>query len=160
MCPPPALTREPAIGIAALIGGMLGMLLRALLGLSRRDAARRDSLEGVVAGVLAAEAAIVLEYEPEVEWEWVPAPWRNGQLLPRRHARALSIALPCRPLRRGAFGRGPPLRGVMLGRTETGFAQGRSAGDSAWPDAWPRLAGQGNRWQINAATQHRRRRWQ
>ena len=158
MCQPPALPRENADFIAALIGGMLGMLLRVLLGLTRQGAARRASLEGAVAGVLAAEAAIVLEYEPEVEWEWVPAPWRNGRLLPRRHARALSLVLPCRPLRRGAFGRGPPLRGFMLERPRTGIAQGRCAGACACPRA-DRLAGRGDWWQINAAMQHRRWRW-
>ena len=158
MSRPPALSRENVPDIAALIGGVLGMLLRVLLGLARREAAGRpgESLEGTVAAVLAAEAAIALDDEPYVEWEWVPAPWRNGQLLPRRHARALSIALPCRKLRRGAFGRGPPLRGFMVGRPQTGIAQGRCAGACACPGARARLAGRGDWWQINAAMQHRR----
>ena len=111
-------------GIAARLGGMLAALLYALLGWGRRGQtrARAESLEGVLAPVLAAEAAIDLEFEPYVEWEAVPAPWRNGQLLPARHARALSVALPCRRARIAVRGQGPP-RGISgFGGVVTGMA--------------------------------------
>ncbi|MCX7383510.1 MAG: hypothetical protein NT133_19310 [Alphaproteobacteria bacterium] len=107
MRPPYAQQPERTHGIAALIGGMLGALLYALLG--GRGVRRRDAvLDGALAGVMAAQAAIRLEPEPEIEWEWVPAPWRNGRLLPVRHARALGVALPLRRARPCVLGRGPP----------------------------------------------------
>ena len=75
-----------------------------------------------MAPVLAAEAAIVLELEPYVEWEAVPAPWRNGQLLPARHARAQSIPLPCRFVAAWVQGRGPPWGGFKFMAWRTGMA--------------------------------------
>ncbi len=106
MRPPYASPPAPTHGIAALIGAVLGVLLCAVLrGLLGR---RELELEGSLAGVMAAEAAITFEVEPEIEWEWVPAPWRNGRLLPVRHARALGVALPLRWVRPRVLGRGPP----------------------------------------------------
>lgn len=130
---PPSLPPEPTHGTAALLGGVLGALLRALLGWVRMGGARRrrDSLDGVVAGVLAAQAAIDLAPMDDVEWECVPAPWRAGQLLPARHARALSLKLPCSCMPLRAFAQGPPRRGFTPGGSRTGMAQGQCAGDDA-----------------------------
>ena len=78
MPPAPPLPLAPTHGIAALIGGMLEALLYALLGWQLRARVREARLEGTMAPVLMAEAAISLELEPIIEWEWVPAPWRAG----------------------------------------------------------------------------------
>lgn len=105
-----------ATGLAALMGGMVWALLAALLGLTHRRAgerARDVARPGMTVVVLQAEATAAFEYEEYVEWVAVPTPWRNGRLFPLRHARALSVALPCRFRRLGAFGRGPP--GVISG---------------------------------------------
>ncbi|MCX7383874.1 MAG: hypothetical protein NT133_21200 [Alphaproteobacteria bacterium] len=105
----------PTNGIAALIGGMLGALLYALLGWMQVSRARRGAaLEGTLAPVLAAQESITLDLEPIVEWECVPAPWRAGQLLPWRHARAMSLKLPCRFAQAGVAGCGPPASPVMV----------------------------------------------
>ncbi len=105
---------EPALGIAALIGGMLGVLLCAVLGwISTGRAQRRGDLDGTVTPVLAARDAITLDLDPIVEWQCVPAPWRAGQLLPRRHAHAMSRALPCRFMRAWVAVRGPPAVSVI-----------------------------------------------
>ncbi|MCX7380624.1 MAG: hypothetical protein NT133_04200 [Alphaproteobacteria bacterium] len=120
--------------MAALIGEMLAALLYALFGLALRRAARRAAaLEGTLTPVLEAEAAAGCETEPYVEWIAVPAPWRNGKLLRPWHARALSIPLPCRFRRRGAFGRGPPARALTSGRQQTGTEQAPCAGHFARP---------------------------
>ena len=109
-------------GIAALIGGMLGAWLYALLGWLRggRAAWSAHALEGTLAPVLVAQAEISFETEPYVEWIAVPAPWRNGRLLPKRHAWALSVALAVRCARPFVLGRGPPGRILMFGGGITG----------------------------------------
>lgn len=119
--PPPhphALTH----GIAALIGGMLGALLYALLGLARRDIARHrsEALGGTAPAALMAGTAIDLALEPIVEWVCVPAPWRAGQLLPWRHARTPRLAW-CgeRPAVRT---RGPPAPAFTSRALRTGMA--------------------------------------
>ena len=144
---------QPTNGIAALIGEMLAELLYALFGLALRRAARRAAaLEGTLTAVLEAEAAAGFETEPYVEWVAVPAPWRNGKLLRPWHGRALSIPLPCRFRRRGAFGRGPPARALTSGRQQTGTAQAPCAGHFARPlagcsaSAEGRLFGLARRW--------------
>ncbi len=121
---PPALLTEPTPGIAALIGEMLGALLYAVFGWMRRNGAgtRAAALEGTLAAVLEAEAAISFEVEPYVEWVAVPAPWRNGRLLPARHRRALSVALPWRFVPAWVVGRGPPWAGFRFGAWGTGMA--------------------------------------
>ncbi|MCX7383254.1 MAG: hypothetical protein NT133_17985 [Alphaproteobacteria bacterium] len=114
---------DAAHGIAAMLGGMLCALLSAMLGLAGlRPARRAAGLEGVMALVLEAEAAALLELEPVVEWECVPAPWRNGRLLPARHARALGVALPCRRERPPVLGRGPPWASFNDRAWRTGMA--------------------------------------
>ncbi len=123
-----ALPSKHAPGITALLGGMLGVMLYAVLcpmwAWARRSGAysRATQLEGVVAAVLEAESAITLELEPIEEWEWRPAPWRAGHLLPARHRRALAIPLPCRKLRLCAVGRGPPSRASLSASLLTGMA--------------------------------------
>ncbi|MCX7381397.1 MAG: hypothetical protein NT133_08275 [Alphaproteobacteria bacterium] len=111
----------PAHGIAANPGGMLGALLYALLVWLRRCGVRDVAgLEGSVAPVLVARACVCLELEPIVEWVCVPAPWRNGQLLPAWHARC--VALPIRFVRPFLLGRGPPLGNFMFLTLRTGMA--------------------------------------
>ena len=114
MTRPSSPSLDAATGLAALIGGMVWALLAAVLGWTRKRAgerARDVARPGMTVVVLQAETAIDFGYEEYVEWVAVPAPWRNGRLLPVRHARALSVALACRFRRRGAFGRGPPAGG-------------------------------------------------
>ena len=123
MTRPPHLSPHAAHGMPASLGGLLWALLCALLGWARLPARPRlDSLEGTLAPVLAAGAAIVLELEPYVEWEAVPAPWRNGQLLPARHARALSVPLPWRFVPAWVLGRGPPWGDFTRVAWRTGMA--------------------------------------
>ncbi|MCX7381838.1 MAG: hypothetical protein NT133_10585 [Alphaproteobacteria bacterium] len=120
---PTAPAFAPAHGIAANFGGMLGALLYALLGWLRVCGARRvDGLEGTMAPVLVAQASVRLELEPIVEWEWVPAPWRAGRLLPSAHARACGVALPFHFARPFVLGRGPPLGDLTSGELRTGMA--------------------------------------
>ncbi len=111
-------------GIAALIGGILGALLYALLGWLRREDGswRAHELEGTLAPVLVAQAEISFETEPYVEWVAVPAPWRNGRLLPVRHARALGMALGVRCVRPCVLGRGPPWGDFRFEGLRTGMA--------------------------------------
>ncbi len=105
----PAPPLDDARRIAALIGALLAALLAALLGLARPARARAPLMtEGTLTGVLCAMAAIDFETEPYVEWVAVPAPWRNGRLLPRRHARALPAQLRHRRVRSAALVHGPP----------------------------------------------------
>ena len=109
-------------GIAALIGGMLGALLYALLGWLRgeREAWEGHELEGTLAPVLVAQAEISFETEPYVEWVAVPAPWRNGRLLPPRHARGVALVLRVARLR--VLGRGPPWGDFRFIAWRTGMA--------------------------------------
>ncbi len=117
----PTPSTQPTYGMAAIIGGVLCVLLYAVLRLAlRRAAGRGEELEGTVALVLEAEAGIDFDFEPYVEWVAVPAPWRNGKLLRPWHAAALSVPLPCRFRRLGAFGRGPPRRDVTSDLRWTG----------------------------------------
>ena len=81
-----------------------------------------DGLEGTMAPVLVAQASVRLELEPIVEWEWVPAPWRAGRLLPSAHARACGVALPFHFARPFVLGRGPPLGDLTSGGLRTGMA--------------------------------------
>ena len=97
-------------GIAALLGGMLGVLLYALLAWLRQERGAREAgdLEGTLAPVLVMQAGISLETEPYVEWVAVPAPWRNGRLLPKRHARVPGTQIPAHGVRLAGLVRGPP----------------------------------------------------
>ncbi len=72
MPPRPTLT---APGIAAILGGLLRVLLAALLG-GVRGGRHALAYTGVME---AAPEAEDLAYEPYVEWIAVPAPWRAGQ---------------------------------------------------------------------------------
>ena len=106
MCPARSPQPELPLGIAALIGAVLGVLLCAVLrGLLGR---RGPELEGSLAGVMAAEAAITFEVEPEIEWEWVPAPWRNAFWWVKPRRGAFMAASPCRLGPRAARVRAPP----------------------------------------------------
>ena len=104
-----------------MIGVMLGALLYAWLRWRRAPGMSRGMLEGTLAPVLAAEAEISFELEPIVEWEWVPAPWRNGRLLPRRHewwfGRRRGLGSACHGAARWVGGgvRGPPWGRFRLG---------------------------------------------
>ncbi len=119
MTVPPTPRPDASGSIAAILGEMLWVLLAALLGVARRGGAGRaracaagdDAYSGVIDLVLRAEAEAEFAYEPWVEWVAVPAPWRNGRLLPRRHeARRVRR----RGVRPAARMRGPPLRGLTL----------------------------------------------
>ena len=107
---PNALLAPAPHGIAALIGGMLGAWLYALLGWLRgkHEVWEAHELEGTLAPVLVAQAGISFETEPYVEWVAVPAPWRNGRLLPKRHARVPGAQTPAHGVRLAALVRGPP----------------------------------------------------
>ena len=113
--------------IAAVLAGLLA-LLAALMGVAGRRGVRmgaigvgphEDEYAGVMACVRRAEAEAEFGYEPWVEWVAVPAPWRNGRLLPRRHAARRLRPCGVRPVARM---RGPPVR-VHSSRPErTGIA--------------------------------------
>ncbi len=122
-------------GITALLGGMLGALLYALLGRwewACREPAewegtwRAEGVAGALHRARAAQDAIALEAEPIVEWECVPAPWRAGQLLPIRHARALGLPLPCRRAPPILRLRGPPYRAVTLANEKPARPEGHA----------------------------------
>ena len=111
-----------------MIGGMLGALLAALLGVAvlgvlrlaaGRGSSREEELPSVLDGVLRAEADAEFAYEPWVEWVAVPAPWRNGRLLPRRHAARRVRRCGVRPVARM---RGPPGRFHISRAERTGMA--------------------------------------
>ena len=128
MTPPPAHRPDLPGSIAALLGGMLYALLAALLGVAGRGAVRMgvrdtrpqaDEYEGVLACVLRAEADADFTYEPWVEWVAVPAPWRNGRLLPRRHVARRVRRSGVRPVARM---RGPPVRFLTSRVERTGMA--------------------------------------
>ena len=116
---------DAADSIAAMLGDLLFALLAALLGVARRRALARAGGgldlgdDDVISAVLRAEAEAELFYEPWVEWIAVPAPWRNGRLLPRRHE-------PRRVRQRGvriaARMRGPPLCQITRRDERTGMA--------------------------------------
>ncbi len=94
--------------IAAVLGAMICALLAALFGpAGTRARGRAERFPDVMTGVLRAMDEAEFEYEPEVEWVMVPAPWRNGRLLPRAHARR-PIAFVMRRTRPGALLHGPP----------------------------------------------------
>ena len=122
---PPSHPLNDAPGFAALLGAWLFALLAALLGVARRRALARAGGgldlgdDDVISAVLRAEAEAELFYEPWVEWIAVPAPWRNGRLLPRRHE-------PRRVRQRGvriaARMRGPPLCQITRRDERTGMA--------------------------------------
>ena len=97
-----------APSIVAVIGAMLRVLLAALFGVA---GARQRALArpGVMTVVLLAEAEAEMTLEPYVEWVAVPAPWRNGRLLPKRHARVPGAQMPAHGVRLAALVRGPPL---------------------------------------------------
>ena len=115
MTRPPTPTPDDAPGIAAILGALLLALLAALLGRAR---ARTHTCALAYEGVMAAvpQEPVVIEYEPWVEWVAVPAPWRNGRLLPRRHE-----AVPERP--HGARWRGMRLSARMRGPPWVVFGQ-------------------------------------
>ncbi len=122
MTPPPALPRDAAPGLAAILGSLLCALLAALLGVARvRPRAGDDA--GVMAMVArcAAEAEEPL-FEEWVEWIAVPAPWRATQGLWRYCARAWGGWSPRPGLWRGKRGRGPPARHFALCTASTGMA--------------------------------------
>ena len=123
MTRPPAPRPDATGSIAALIGVMLGALLAALFGMPRRGAMRVPAADlgyaDVLGPVLRAEAEAEMSFEPWVEWVAVPAPWRNGRLLPRRHeARRLRR----RGVRPAARMRGPPGRFHIFRVERTGKA--------------------------------------
>ena len=125
MTSPP--TRPPhdraEAGIAALLGALLWALLAALLGRARVRARAADmDYRGVTVVVLCALAAAAAVPEPYVEWIAVPAPWRNGRLLPRAHARRWRSGARCRGRRAGAPARGPPWPGSHSGASIPGMA--------------------------------------
>lgn len=110
-----------ANGIAATIGGMLYALLAALLGVARVRP-RAAAYTGVMEVALRAAAAAEFETEPYVEWIAVPAPWRNGRLLPKRHARTPRADAPRHIARLDACAQGPPVRRTSYGGAITGMA--------------------------------------
>ena len=94
--------------IAAVLGAMICALLAALFGpAGTRARGRAERFPDVMTGVLRAMDEAEFAYEPEVEWVMVPAPWRNGRLLPRAHARRL-VAFELLRARPGALVHGPP----------------------------------------------------
>lgn len=122
-----------AYGIAATIGVMLCALLAALLGVAKgrpraggfigtSAEAGSATYTGVMEVVLRAAAEIDFEVEPYVEWIAVPAPWRNGRLLPKRHARMPRAGAPRHIGWLGASGPGPPVRRTNYRGEITGMA--------------------------------------
>ena len=105
--------------IATLIGGMLGALLAALLGVARRGA--MPALPSVLVRVLHAAAEAEMETQEEVEWVAVPAPWRNGQLLPRYTGAPTAHRLSRAP-RPGTLVNGPPAGPLTHNTEPTGIA--------------------------------------
>ncbi len=120
---PPAHRPDLPGSIAAMLGGMLCALLAALLGVARRRVVRARRMDAefsdLLGPVLRAEAEADFTYEPWVEWVAVPAPWRNGRLLPRRHAAKRVRRHGVRPLARM---RGPPVRFLTSRVERTGMA--------------------------------------
>ncbi len=110
-------------GIAALLGALLWALLAALLGRARVRARAADmDYRGVTVVVLCVLAEAEAVPEPYVEWIAVPAPWRNGRLLPRAHARAWRSGVRGRGQRAGVPARGPPWPVSHSGASITGMA--------------------------------------
>ncbi len=107
MSRPPAPLPDDAPGIAAILCGLLIALLAALLG-GARGRRRALAFEGLMAAV--PQEPVDLDYEPWVEWVAVPAPWRNGHLLPRRHEASFGHPQDARRcgVRLSARMRGPP----------------------------------------------------
>ncbi|MCX7382403.1 MAG: hypothetical protein NT133_13510 [Alphaproteobacteria bacterium] len=105
---PDVAPRLSEAAIIALLGVMIRALLAALLGRARAQP-RAIGVDGVMAGVLRSEAEAEMTLEPYVEWVAVPAPWRNGRLLPKRHARVPGAQMPAHGVRLAALVRGPPL---------------------------------------------------
>ena len=133
MTQPPAPPLSPLQGIAAVIGAMLCALLAALLGLARarpRATLRPALMETTALGAAEAAASIVLELEPWVEWVAVPAPWRNGRLLPRRHEPRRTAVARRHGVRLIVRGRGPPGRARYLGGWEPAWPEGDARGFS------------------------------
>ena len=111
MTRPSSPSLDAATGLAALIGGMVWALLAAVLGWTRKRAgerARDVARPGMTVVVLQAETAIDFGYEEYVEWVAVPAPWRNGRLLPKRHARVPGAQISAHGVRLAGLVRGPP----------------------------------------------------
>lgn len=125
MTSPPAHPLSQLQGIAAVIGAMLYALLSVLLGIARARprVMLRSELMTTTALEAAEEAACIdITLEPWVEWVAVPAPWRNGRLLPRRHEAGRTAMAPRQGVRLAARGRGPP---------------GHLLAFSGWEPAWP-----------------------
>ncbi len=108
-------------GIAAWVG-LLCALLAALLGLARaRPRVANDGAAMALVARCAVEAEAPL-FEEWVVWIAVPAPWRNGRLLPRRHEWAFGRVRPARRMRPRAAGRGPPWAFSAVWTARTGMA--------------------------------------
>ncbi|MCX7383951.1 MAG: hypothetical protein NT133_21615, partial [Alphaproteobacteria bacterium] len=104
----PAHHPDAAPSLAAAIGALLCTLLAALLGVAGRGAMRVRAGDLACDGLIAAgQPLLEAEWEPEVEWIAVPAPWRATQGAVRRYARVSQANAPC-PRQPGAPVRAPP----------------------------------------------------
>ncbi len=119
MTRPPSPHPSAPLGIAALLGVLLRVLLAALLGAAK--ARPRDvAAPGLLTGILRAEQDAEFAFEPLEEWIAVPAPWRAGQGIRRSCPRAATD--PRRAARPHAGGRGPPTRQIPSETTVSGIA--------------------------------------
>ncbi|MCX7381563.1 MAG: hypothetical protein NT133_09150 [Alphaproteobacteria bacterium] len=112
MTRPPRPSLDAASGIAALLGGMLFVLLAALLGAARAKS-RGVARSQVMAAVLPAPQEMDWEVEEWVEWVAVPAPWRARDGARRHHARKPPAGRRAHARRPAARGRGPPFRPAL-----------------------------------------------
>ncbi|MCX7382917.1 MAG: hypothetical protein NT133_16235 [Alphaproteobacteria bacterium] len=127
MTRPPHHLPDANHGFAALFGGILRVLLAALLGVAavrKRD----DEYAGVMAGALRAARDAEVAMPCAEEWVAVPAPWRAGRLQPWARFPISRAARPDVARRRRALVRAPPLPFVPPGGWRTGIAQAMRGG--------------------------------
>ena len=121
MTRPPRPSLDAASGLAALLGGMLFVLLAALLGAARAKS-RGVARSQVMAAVLPAPQEMDWEVEEWVEWIAVPAPWRSLDGARRHHARKRPAGSRGDAGRPAARERGPPRRLALSDASRTGIA--------------------------------------
>ena len=130
MTRPPRPSLDAASCFATLLGGMLCVLLAALLGVAWLRS-RGNTRSEVMAAVLPVPEEVDWEIEEWVEWVAVPAPWRSVSGARRHHARKRRAGSRGGAVRPAALGRGPPWGLARPYVSRTGMATGRCAGARA-----------------------------